>query len=486
VREIEMKHIYRSITGIVIFAMGIIFISSTLFLAGGADKINNNVFAQSLKPAPAYQAALLDGKPVSLDELRGKVVLLNVWATWCVPCRAEMPGLEALQQKFAGKDFKVVGVSIDDAGADVKINNFLQSRGINYTIWRDPDDRFAYTFKTIGVPESFLISKDGYVLYHWKGAFDPVSETSRSQVESALTMGSIVINEEAGSGGDSATGGSSISSHSQAEKNIIEATTPVSAGVAFSAGLLSFLSPCVLPLIPSYAAFITGLSMEQLTGSSTSLGAKGIKTSSSSSPLGQQTRTARNTIIARGGLFVLGFSIVFVALGASISTLGFFFGDYTVWIGRIGGIMLVIFGIHLLGLLRIPGVEKEYLKLRFSKKPVGHIGAFLVGMGFGAGWTPCIGPILASILTLAATTSSVTQGTLLLSIYSAGLAIPFMVSTLALDRFLKVFQKFRRWIPWVNRTSGILLIIIGILLITGSLALLSGTLGGLDLTVPGT
>lgn len=457
--------------GVVLIALGaIIFLPTFLSVSAGntteVDSGNRSALAQTLTPAPAYQAASLDGKPVSLQkDMQGQVVLLNVWATWCVPCRTEMPGLEALQQEFAGSSFKVVGVSIDDAGADARIGSFLKSKGITYTIWRDADNRFAPTFRTIGVPESFLISKDGYVLYHWKGAFDPMSKDTQSRVQAALTMGKVVIDEK-GDGKPVQPGGAAATQ-----------APPVSAGVAFSAGLLSFLSPCVLPLIPSYAAFITGMSMDQLTGNTRSE-----NTSSS----GQQTRTARNTIIARGGLFVLGFSVVFLALGASISTLGFFFGDYTVWISRIGGIMLVVFGLHLLGLLRIPGVEKEYLKMRFSKKPVGHAGAFLVGMGFGAGWTPCIGPILASILTLAATTSSVTQGTTLLAIYSAGLAIPFMVSTLALDRFLRAFQKFRRWIPWVNRASGILLIVLGILLVTGSLALLSGTFGGLEVAVPGT
>jgi cytochrome c-type biogenesis protein len=144
---------------------------------------------------------------------------------------------------------------------------------------------------------------------------------------------------------------------------------------------------------------------------------------------------------------------------------------------RIGGVILIAFGLHLLGLLRIPGVERDYLKMKFGRKPVGHIGAFVIGMGFRAGWTPCIGPILASILTLAASISSVSQGTLLLVIYSAGLAIPFMIATLALDKFLKGFEKFRRWLPWVNRASGILLIGLGIILLTGALTLLSGTLG---------
>jgi cytochrome c-type biogenesis protein len=444
----------RIIKAAVIIAAGFALIFSGFF----APEMSAD--AQDLKPAPQYSATTLDGQPMSLDALKGEVVMLNVWATWCVPCREEMPGLQALHEEFGDKGLKVVGVSIDDRGVTAsRINSFMESVGVTYTIWRDPNDRFAPTFRTIGVPETFLISKDGYIVYQWKGAFDPTSAQTKQIVQNALALGPIINSEGEQTQNPIGVG-------------FIE-TPPVSAGVAFSAGLLSFLSPCVLPLIPSYAAFITGMSMNQMTSGSAS---------------GQQTKTiSRSTILARGGLFVIGFSTVFVALGATISAAGFFFGDYTIWISRIGGAMLIGFGLHLMGLLRIPGVERDYLKMKFSKKPVGHAGAFLVGMGFGAGWTPCIGPILASILTLAATTSSVSQGTTLLAIYSAGLAIPFMISTLALDKFLKGFQKFRRWLPWVNRISGILLIALGIILITGALALLSGTLGsiGVDILVPG-
>lgn len=443
------------VLGIAVIAAGIIAIFFSAANNGPA------AYGQDFKPAPQYGAATLDGKPISIEDLRGEVVMLNVWATWCVPCREEMPGLQALHEEFGGDDFRIVGVSIDDRGAHGRIPVFLQAMGVDYDIWVDPDNNFARTFRTIGVPETFIISRDGYIVYQWKGAFDPTSEQTKEIVQNALALGPIVIDSEGTPSQNPITSG------------IIE-TSPVSAGVAFSAGLLSFLSPCVLPLIPSYAAFITGMSMEQLTSAS------------SSSP---QTRSvSRNMIFARGGLFVIGFSVVFIALGATISAAGFFFGDYTNWIGRIGGIMLIAFGLHLMGLLRIPGVERDYLKMKFGKKPVGHIGAFAVGMGFGAGWTPCIGPILASILTLAATTSSVSQGTTLLAIYSAGLAIPFMVSTLALDKFLKGFQKFRRWLPWVNRASGILLIALGIILITGALTLLSGTFGsiGVEIPIPGT
>jgi cytochrome c-type biogenesis protein len=195
----------------------------------------------------------------------------------------------------------------------------------------------------------------------------------------------------------------------------------------------------------------------------------------------QRSGITGSTAIIRGLLFIAGFSVVFVALGASITAIGAAFSDYSVWIERIGGVMLVIFGLHLLGVLHIPGSEREW-GFRFSKRPVaGHIGSFIIGMGFGAGWTPCIGPILASILTIAASSASLTTGITLLSVYSAGLAVPFILSTVAVERFIIAFKRFRRWLPWVNRTSAALLIEVGIMLVTGMLTLLTGTLSGLGM-----
>jgi cytochrome c-type biogenesis protein len=199
------------------------------------------------------------------------------------------------------------------------------------------------------------------------------------------------------------------------------------------------------------------------------------------SPILQQNSSSRHTAIIRGLLFICGFSVVFVALGASITAIGAAFSDYSVWIERIGGVMLVIFGLHLLGILRIPGSEREW-GFHFSKRPVaGHIGSFVIGMGFGAGWTLCMGPILASILTIAASSASLSTGITLLSVYSVGLAIPFIISTIAVERFIKAFKKFRRWLPWVSRTSAALLIAVGIILMTGMLTLFTGALTGVGM-----
>ena len=225
--------------------------------------------------------------------------------------------------------------------------------------------------------------------------------------------------------------------------------------VAFSAGLLSFLSPCVLPLVPSYASFITGLSLDELSGNAE-----------------VDRRAVHRTVLGHGLLFVAGFSAVFIALGASATFLGSMLSYYSTAVQRIGGVIIIVFALYLLGWLKLPGAERE-VRVHVARKPLGYAGTLLVGIAFGAGWTPCIGPVLGGILTLAATRDSMMDGILLLSSYSAGLAVPFLLATLALDRFLAASTRFRRWMPWVQRASGILLLIVGILLLTGSFTFLS-------------
>jgi cytochrome c-type biogenesis protein len=225
--------------------------------------------------------------------------------------------------------------------------------------------------------------------------------------------------------------------------------------IAFTAGLLSFLSPCVLPLVPSYVTFITGLSLDELTSSDADAG------------------STHRTVFVHGLLFVLGFSLVFIALGASASFLGSLLNYYSSWVQGLGGVLLIVFGVYLLGWLRIPGAARE-LRVHLAEKPLGYAGTLVVGIAFGAGWTPCIGPVLGGILTLAATRESMVEGVGLLASYSAGLAIPFLLATLLLDRFLTGFARFRRWLPWVQRVSGVLLVLVGLLLLTGSFTFLSG------------
>jgi len=231
------------------------------------------------------------------------------------------------------------------------------------------------------------------------------------------------------------------------------ATASVSLAVAFVAGLLSFLSPCVLPLIPSYIGFLTGLSAEQM-------------------------QTRRGTAVLHALWFVAGFACIFVALGVTASALGVLLLNSQVWISRIGGVFVLAFGLVLLGILR-PRFMMRERRVELVHKPVGYVGSALVGVVFGAAWTPCIGPILGAILTLAATRSSIGQGTALLTAYALGLAIPFLLTALALDRFLYWFQRFRPYIAWTERIAGTILVVLGVLMLTDRFTLLAGYLRGL-------
>lgn len=219
--------------------------------------------------------------------------------------------------------------------------------------------------------------------------------------------------------------------------------------VAFSAGLLSFLSPCVLPLVPSYLSFVTGMSLEDL----------------------QEGVDKRSTMI-HSTLFVVGFSAVFMLLGASASFLGQFFRHYEVWISRVGGVIIILLGLHLAGAFRFSALMGEK-RLHLRDKPAGYLGTLAVGAAFGAGWTPCIGPVLGAILTFAASSDAFWSGVVLLGVYSLGLAVPFLLAAWAMERFLEAFARFRRFLPTVQVVSGILLILLGILLLTGTFTILS-------------
>jgi cytochrome c-type biogenesis protein len=216
--------------------------------------------------------------------------------------------------------------------------------------------------------------------------------------------------------------------------------------VAFTAGLFSFLSPCVLPLFPSYLSFITGMSVADL-----------------SQELG---KSARRRVLLNSLAFIMGFSLVFVALGASFSAAGQFLLDYRDWIRRVGGLLIVVFGLYIAGVLRV-GVFGRTQQWQLREKPAGYVGSFAVGVTFAIGWTPCVGPILGSILSLAGTAETVQRGVGLLFAYSAGLGVPFLLSALALGAFLRFFKRFRPFIPIVERTAGVILVVVGVLVFTG-------------------
>jgi cytochrome c-type biogenesis protein len=215
---------------------------------------------------------------------------------------------------------------------------------------------------------------------------------------------------------------------------------PASLGLAlaFSAGLLSFVSPCVLPLIPSYLTFVTGVGIDEL---------------------GHSKRAA----FVHALLFVLGFTLIFVALGASATVFGRLLLAYRVWITRIGGALIVLFGLYLLGMARIAAFDREH-RIHLADKPVGYLGSVFVGVAFGAGWTPCLGPILGAILTYTAAEADLSRGLPLLLAYSLGLALPFLLAAVAVERFLTTVKRFRPYLARVSQVSGALLVVIGLLM----------------------
>ena len=227
----------------------------------------------------------------------------------------------------------------------------------------------------------------------------------------------------------------------------------VSYHLAFLEGLASFFTPCVLPLIPAYFTFITGFSLEELTENLDS--------------------KVRLKVIMSTLAYVCGFSSVFILMGASASYLGGYIFEYKEVILRVGGVIIILFGLHLTGIFRIKQLDFER-RLHFKKKPMRFLGTFVVGMAFGAGWSPCIGPLLGSILVIASSQESVTQGMLLLGIYSAGLALPFIVISMFINFLLVFIRKTTRYIKYINAGAGALLIVVGGLLVSGKFFMLSG------------
>jgi len=221
-------------------------------------------------------------------------------------------------------------------------------------------------------------------------------------------------------------------------------TETVSYQAALIAGLLSFFSPCILPLIPAYFTFITGLSLDELT---------------------QDTGKIRQKVIAATLAYVCGFSTVFILLGASASFMGGIIARYS-WIVRyVGGGIILVFGCHLLGVINIRRLNFER-RIHLNEKPMHIMGTFVIGMAFGAGWSPCIGPMLGSILIIAGSQETVMQGIVLLSIYSAGLALPFILISFFINRIIDIMKRATQFLGYVNKVAGIMLILMGILLIT--------------------
>jgi cytochrome c-type biogenesis protein len=227
------------------------------------------------------------------------------------------------------------------------------------------------------------------------------------------------------------------------------------AGVAasFAAGVVSFLSPCILPLVPAYLCFLAGASLDSLN--------KG-------------ANVARWRVVGRAAAFVTGFSLIFIALGASASTLGQLISDRLALLSQIAGIIIVLLGLHMLGVFRLVPLMRE---ARFrSNQPAGLLGALVVGLAFGFGWTPCVGPVLASILLLATSEDTVWHGTALLTAYAAGIGVPFLLAAIFTGSFLRWFSRFRGKLGAIEKVMGAALVATGVFIFSGLMPLLGAWL----------
>jgi cytochrome c-type biogenesis protein len=244
----------------------------------------------------------------------------------------------------------------------------------------------------------------------------------------------------------------------------------VSVFLAFAAGLLSCLSPCVLPLVPAYLGYLTGASLEPTPARTVAVqqaavAGGGAGTATLSAP----STTASPSPFLHAISFVSGFSLVFVAFGVSLGILGYFLRDHQEVILKISGTLLILMGLHLSGVITIPFLERDSRVDAPLGSRVGYARSFLVGSTFSAGWSPCIGPTLGAILGLAVSSGTVAEAGVLLLVYSAGLSVPFLAMGLAYNGVKPVYERVKRYSGWVNAVSGAMLIVVGILVFTDSL-----------------
>ncbi len=232
----------------------------------------------------------------------------------------------------------------------------------------------------------------------------------------------------------------------------------ISVAGAFVAGLLSFLSPCVLPLVPPYLCFLAGVSIGELTGSD-----------------GRLTSQQNRRIVVMAAMFVAGFTTVFVALGATASAIGSWITAYFDILAIVAGALILLMGLHFLGWLRIPLLYRE-ARFQASSRPAGLLGAYLIGLAFAFGWTPCVGPVLATVLMVAGAEGTAVRGAALLTAYALGIGLPFLLAAVFAGPFLNLLGRFRRHMPVIEKTMGAALVVTGLLFMTGTMPVLAGWL----------
>lgn len=431
----------------------ILFLIICLSLSGNAlgeaqevsASLNSSKISSLLQDLQLYEAKerkdLLDlplttltGEEVSLKDYQGQVILLNFWSTDCSACRLETPYLEALYRRYQDKGLVVLAVNgFWDKKKDVEL--YITKYNLTFPHLVDPTGAAWTGYRVRFTPTTYLIDKEGKILAAGVGARNWKSRKSFTLIEALLAEGGAEISS------------ADILPHEYDEDGLPTAGK-ISLVVAFLAGIAFFISPCVFPLIPSYISYITGISFDRLKESGGKI---------------------RRITFVHSLLFFLGFSLIFVALGASFSYLGQFLSAYLPFIQKLGGGLIILLGLFIAGVFKLPFLMKEKRLISLREHKVGYLSSFLVGLSFSAGWTACATPILSSILIYASVESTVTRGIILLSSFSLGLGLPFIISSLFINSFLNVFSKLQKYLGVLKVVSGLLLVIFGVLVLTNRL-----------------
>jgi cytochrome c-type biogenesis protein len=411
------------------------------------------------QPAPDFALVTLDGAPVRLADFRGRPLVLNFFASWCDPCKEEAPVVKAMAEAGAAQGYSVLGIAIqDERGAAAQ---FMAEGGLTFPAALDLDSKAQRAYRVIGPPTTFFVDGQGVLRHIFMGPLTPadVAEGLRRAGSGAPGTGSAGgpgTGSPSGPGTGSASGPGTGSAGSSG-------TGPAGLpGLALAAGmgLLSFLSPCILPLLPAYMGYITGLSAGEL----------------------ERTGSRRRRPVGQVLAFAAGLVLVFVLLGASVSAAGAHLTPYRPVLARLSGLVVVAFGLHMTGLLHLPFLQREFRPgLALAGGGTGDQGgpsrtgggtwrSAAMGVAFGLGWTPCVGPMLGTILVLAGQEQTVGRGMLLLLAYGLGMGVPFVLAGVALDRVLGSLSAVRRHLGLVTAVSGALLVAMGLLLAADQLA----------------
>jgi cytochrome c-type biogenesis protein len=379
--------------------------------------------------APAFVLPGINGRPVDLNRFHdGKAVWLNLFTTWCPDCQEEMPTLVEASRDHP--DVRFLGVALAEGKAETE--KFVRAHGVPYPIVYDQDDTISGPYEVRPIPVNIGIRPDGTIAFRTHA----VTAADIPGLMGLLT---------------GKTGEARPAPDRTPSKAIFKLFGTFPLAAAFLAGILTFLSPCVLPMIPIYLA-ILGHPLP--------------------SPADGTPGIARMTLFASALMFVIGFTLVFTLLGATATALGRLLSAYAGLLRVAGGIFVAAMGLHLTGLFRILPLYRE-LRWRPSPGLGGRTGAFVMGMAFAAGWAPCVGPILSSILLYSAASATVAKGAALLAVYSVGLGTPFLVASLSLPGLKRFSGMLRPHYKTLEIASGAFLVGLGGLLITDRLAVLS-------------